>query len=133
MRGMIFSVLALTFLVSCDGTMHGVVRGTGEPVVFKYEQGLDSDIYTAVIGSETFKGRAVMVDANSTFGTIFGANGSNFFSGQSFTGRLKAVMHGSKGSTLRCLMQYADASGFTTSGGVGECKHSDGRTIDVVW
>ena len=31
------------------------------------------------------------------------------------------------------MLQFADASGFTTSGGVGECIHSDGRMIDVVW
>ena len=30
-------------------------------------------------------------------------------------------------------MQYADSSGFTPTGDVGECLHSDGRVIDVVW
>ena len=46
---------------------------------------------------------------------------------------LKATLIGSKGSTLKCLMQYADSTGLKLFGGVGECIHSDGSVIDVVW
>ena len=30
-------------------------------------------------------------------------------------------------------MQYADSTGLTLFGGVGECIHSDGSVINVVW
>ena len=30
-------------------------------------------------------------------------------------------------------MQYADTTGLILFGGVGECVHSDGSVIDVVW
>jgi hypothetical protein len=132
----------VVFAISaCSGEMQGRVRGSGESVKFTYEQGLDSDMYTALIGSETFKGRAVMDGATSSFGTGFGTtfvngqaySGTTQIYSQTTTGNFVAVLLGDKGSSLQCQMRYADSSGFTTSGGVGLCKHSDGRVIDVVW
>jgi hypothetical protein len=129
---------------SLSGCMSGTMRGAmsdNQAVSFNYEQGFSSDTYTAVIDGEHFEGKAVMVDATTTFGTAFGSAysqyGSAFGSANSIafssSGKVKAVMIGSRGSTLRCLMNYADSSGITSSGGVGECIHSDGRRIDIVW
>ena len=140
MKKIAISVAFVLGLVGCGGDMSGV-SSKGEFVKFRYEQGMSSDTYYATIGSESFKGRAVMVDAKTTFGTAFGSAYSSYGSvvgtssavGFSSGGKVKAVMLGSQGSTLRCLMQYADSSGFTTAGGVGECIHSDGSRIDVVW
>ena len=114
--------------------MQGMIRGTGERVQFNYEQGLETDSYTAVIGSEQFKGKAVMDGSSSVVGTL---SGSSYLDTQIFgsisTNRVVAVLFGSKGSSLNCQMRYADSSGLTSSGGVGVCKHSDGRVIDVMW
>ncbi|AZY95977.1 hypothetical protein F1642_14770 [Paracoccus sp. NBH48] len=117
-------------LSACSGTMQGVTRGTGEAVQFSYQQGMDSDTLTAVIGSETFQGKAVQRGNRTMTATTW--SGESVF-GSSSTGDAVAVMIGSRGSSLSCQLQYADASGFTTSGGVGVCQHSDGRVIDVVW
>ena len=133
-------LLSIGLLAGCGGDM-SAISSKGKSVEFRYEQGMSSDTYFATVGNESFKGRAVMVDANSTFGTAFGSAYSSYGSvsgtastfGFSSGGKVKAVMIGSKGSTLRCLMQYADTSGFTTMGGVGECIHSDGSRIDVSW
>ena len=134
-------ILSFTLgLAGCGGDMSGI-SSKGETVKFRYEQEMASDTYYATIGSESFKGRAVMVDAKTTFGTAFGSAYSSYGSvvgtssvvGFSSGGKVKAVMLGNQGSTLRCLMQYADSSGFTTMGGIGECIHSDGSRIDVVW
>ena len=54
------------------------VSSNGEIAKFRYEQGLSSDSYYATIGSESFEGRAVMVDAQTTFGTAFGSAYSSF-------------------------------------------------------
>lgn len=113
--------------------MTGQIRGTGERVQFTYEQGLDSDTYTAVVGDETFNGRAVMDGARSAVATGIGADFDATLFGSTTTNRIVAILLGNKGSSLNCQMRYADSSGFTTSGGVGVCKHSDGRLIDVVW
>ena len=62
-----------------------------------------------------------------------GRDGLGRFIYQSLGEKVKAVMFGNQGSTLRCLMQKADSSGFTTMGGIGECIHGDGSRIEVVW
>ena len=124
---LLFSMFAV--LSGCGGNMQGVVRGTGQPVVFAYEQGMSSDSLTAVIDNETFTGRAVMRGASTTVGNF----GTTILTAFSSTGDVVATLIGNRGSTLSCQLQYADSSGFTTAGGVGVCQHSDGRTIDIVW
>lgn len=129
----LFLILAVVGISGCDGQMTGQIRGSGERIQFQYQQGIDSDTYTATINGENFAGKAVMDGATSGFGTAFGSDfGASVF-GSTTTNRLIAVMLGDKGSSLNCQMRYADSSGVTTSGGVGVCQHSDGRVIDIVW
>ena len=123
---LILSAMTAIALAGCAGQMQGTIRDDGTPVEFFYEQGAFADTYIAEIDGEHFSGRAVMVGARSTYSAFFGA-------AYTTTGHVQAIMLGNQGSTLRCRMQYADSSGFTTPGGVGECVHSDGRAIDVVW
>lgn len=124
---------ALALLAACGGTMQGVVRGEGSRVTFKYEQGLDRDFYEATIDGEHFKGQAVHADARTGVGVGFAAGTTVPVVTSSTSGNIVAVMFGDKGSTMRCNMNYADSSGFTTMGGVGLCQHSDGRRIDIMW
>ena len=98
--------LIVILLAGCAGQMQGIIRGEGIPVQFTYVQGAYSDSYTAQIDGEEFHGRAVMVGAKSTF-TLFGPITST-------TGKFQATMHGTRGSTLRCEMHYADQSGYTS-------------------
>jgi len=137
----VFFGLVIMCLTGCMSGDMQAVSNTGKPVKFRYEQGMSSDTYFAEVAGESFKGTAVMVDASTTFGTAFGSSYSSFGSvfgsatgvGFSSGGKLRATMLGDKGSVLRCIMQYADTSGFTSMGGIGECAHSDGSKIDVVW
>ena len=124
---------ALALLVGCGGTMDGVVRGEGTRVTFKFEQGMDRDFYQATIDGENFKGQAVQADARSSVGIGFAAGTTVPVFTSSTSGNVVAVMFGDRGSTMRCNMNYADSSGFTTLGGVGVCEHSDGRAIDIMW
>jgi len=130
-----FSVtISMLVLVSaCSGTMQGVIRGEGTPVVFEYEQGMDRDFYTTTIDGEKFSGHAVDVGATSGIGNVFTGNGvQNVFTTTS-SGNFVAVLLGDKGSSMRCEMNYADSSGMTSSGGVGRCEISDGSVIDITW
>ena len=111
--------------------MRGVVRQDGTPVKFQYEQGLDTDTYTAVLDGETFKGKSVFADSRS--GTAWGLDSGAVIFTETTSGHMLATLFGDKGATMRCNMHYADSSGFTTMGGVGVCQHSDGRVIDVMW
>lgn len=131
------ALASFSILTTCGGTMQGVVRGTGAPVKFSYEQGMTSDTLNAVIGNESFKGKSVQTGASSTYAsgitTGYGRTANTSIFGSSSTGAAVATLLGSKGSTLTCQLQYADTTGLTTMGGVGVCRHSDGRVIDVVW
>lgn len=140
-----FLLLPAALLSGCmNGDMRGVMSD-GTPLTMTYEQGMSSDTYKTTIAGESFVGRAVSVDQSVTFNNAFGtafatsgassasAFGSSFGIGSSMGGKFKAVLIGDKGSSLNCLMQYADASGFTSAGGVGECKHSDGRIVMINW
>lgn len=127
-------LLPLLALAACSGGMTGQIRGTGEKVPFTYEQGIDHDVYGTTIDGEVFSGKAVMDGSSTVVGNTFGANGFGpTMFGTGYTNRFVAVLLGNRGSSLNCQMRYADSSGFTTSGGVGVCSHSDGRLIDIVW
>ena len=123
----------LTLLVACAGTMQGVVRGEGTRVTFKYEQGIYRDFYEVTIDGEYFKGQAVHADARTGVGVGVADGTTVPVITSSTSGNIVAVMFGDKGSTMRCNMNYADSSGFTTMGGVGVCQHSEGRVIDIMW
>ena len=123
-------LIATVALSGCVGEMQGVERGSGKPIKFNFEQGLDSDVLTANINSEDFKGKSVQANSSAFFGNTFG--GAGFF-GTTSGSKYVATLFGSKGSTMRCDLTYADAGGFTGSGGVGVCQHSNGRLIDVMW
>jgi hypothetical protein len=133
-------VVSLALAGCMGGKMGGVISG-GQSITMNYEQGMSSDSYSTTIDGEYFEGKAVMVDATTTFGSAFGSAYSAYgatslnTSGFAFSssGKVKAVLIGSRGSSLKCLMNYADSSGFTSAGGVGECIHSDGRQLDFVW
>lgn len=141
MKSILLGAVLVATLSACGGNMQGVVRGSGQPVIFTYEQGMSSDSLTAEIDGETLAGKAVMRGASTTVGTAFGtatagtttAFGTSTLIGSSYTGDFVATLIGNRGSTLSCQLQYADSSGFTTAGGVGVCQHSDGRVIDIVW
>lgn len=122
------SALALA-LSACSGSMQGMVRGTGEPVAFSYEQGMSSDSLTATIDQEVFVGKSVMRGSSTAIGNV----GLSTLVASSYTGDFVAKLLGNRGSTLSCELQYADSSGLTTAGGVGVCQHSDGRLIDIIW
>jgi len=122
------SALGIT-LSACSGNMQGMVRGTGEPVAFSYEQGMSSDSLTATIDQEVFVGKSVMRGSSTAIGNV----GLSTLVASSYTGDFVAKLLGNRGSTLSCELQYADSSGLTTAGGVGVCQHSDGRLIDIIW
>ena len=142
------TVLAVAILLSgCSGKMNGMIRNDGTRVSIEYEQGMDHDkLRVTMPDGEIFTGKVVMVGASSGFVTGFGSAsaysssgtyasgaGSTFGVVHTYTGSMQGVLFGDKGHTLRCRFQYADQSGFTTAGGVGICKTSDGRVIDIQW
>ena len=141
MKKSLVTLPAFLLIAACmTGNMKGVTSD-GKPIVFDYKQNALSDTYYTTIDGESFEGKAVSVDDSVTFGTAFGTAynsygatfGNSFGAGFSSGGKYKAIMIGNAGSSLKCIMEYADSSGITNFGGVGECVHSDGRTLLVQW
>lgn len=131
------TILAITILLAgCAGTMDGMIRNSGERITISYQQGMEHDDLTVVMpGGEIFKGKAVMFGKSTSIGwaTTTGNTGTAFGVVETYTGNVRAVLFGDRNNTMRCSLQYADSSGFTTSGGIGLCETSDGRVIDVLW
>jgi hypothetical protein len=69
-KSIILGAVLVATLSACSGNMQGVVRGTGQPVTFAYEQGTSSDSLTAEIDGVAFAGKAVKGDCNPAFATL---------------------------------------------------------------
>ena len=122
---LVLSAMTAIVLAGCSGHMQGTIRDEGTPVQFSYKPGAFAHVFIAEIDGERFSGRAPPVGTKSY---RFPVSGSVYTA----VGNVYAIMRGDRGSTLRCVMRYADSTGSTTSGVLGECFHSDGRIIDVV-
>ena len=120
-------------LVGCAGVITGL-DSTGQRVTIDYTQGAVSDNYSLTYRGEYFEGKAVGVNQGTNV-TTFVAPGGNIVQGfgTSGNGLFKATLIGDKGSILKCEMNYASSSGYTPSGGIGTCIHTDGTTIELVW
>lgn len=138
MRLLLLSALGFSVLAGCSGSMQGVIAGSSERPQISYEQGMDSDnLQIAMPSGEVFQGKLVHAGRVDTvgFGTAVSgldtATGTYF--GTSTTGRMVGKLLSNQGRVMDCQMQYADASGFTTAGGVGQCQVLGGERIDIVW
>lgn len=141
------TVFVAVLLAGCSGTMNGMIRGSGQIVQVQYEQGALTDSLTLQMpDGEIFKGKAVPVGrsvtstntfgsatAYSSRGTVASGFGSGFGTSTSSNGQFQALLFGNKGSSMKCQLQYADAKGLTTAGGVGTCEASTGKVIDLQW
>ena len=134
MKYLIFFAISMVVLSACSGTMNGVIRGDGTKIDIAFEEGMNASTLSSNIDGELFTGKAVLADQSSFTGTSFDSDfDSTTIFGSTTTGRAAATLLGTRGSTLTCRLQYASPDGLIGLGGVGVCKHSDGRTIDVVW
>jgi hypothetical protein len=91
------------------------------------------DLVVVMPDGEKFTGKAVMAGNSSSIGWGTSGNSSAFGVIQTYTGNMWAVLFGDRNNTMQCKLQYADSSGYTSSGGVGLCETSDGRLVDVLW
>ena len=127
----LLGIVATTLLLGCGGTMQGTVLGDGTPLQFQYGHGMNRNSYTATLGDESFSGQAVDANTRHGFETVFETEGFSNVYTSTWGLEFVAVLHGDRGSNMRCELSYADSSGSSPLGTVGVCRHSDGRIIDV--
>jgi hypothetical protein len=135
-------VLAIVFasavVCGCSGSMQGVIAGSSERPQITYQQGMDSDdLRVAMPNGEVFQGKVVHAGRMETvgFGTAVSGldSASGTYFGTSSTGQMVGKLFSDRRRVMDCQMQYADSSGFTTAGGVGQCQIVGGERIDIVW
>lgn len=134
------SLLSVTLLTACSGTMQGMVQQGGESVSLQFEDtGFGyGKLKTILSDGETFEGKFVE-ESSSGIGTGFGAAwsgnttvyGTTFGTVESYSGNIEAVLLGTNKHTMKCRFRAADSMMGLPSGGVGMCQVSDGRVIDI--
>jgi hypothetical protein len=134
MRSMI--ALSLLLLAACSADMRGAVHSSaGQPLgpaKFHYEEtGIGSGSITAALpDGELFNGSYTAVTAlSSSSGWAKSDSGWAYVSGTSTanSGQFEAVLLGDRGHSMQCLFRGGPF------GGVGTCRVSDGRMIDMQW
>lgn len=129
-----FVVLSVFLVSSCEGEMQGVIQGSKERPKIEYTQGLESDALKVTLpNGEVFNGKLVFANQTSAFVTGMMGTDSAFGYGSASDGKMIGKLFSDRGRVMNCSMQYANAGGETSSGGVGECQIVNGEKIDVLW
>lgn len=130
-------------LVGCEST--GTIRGIsseGRSVQMDYKQEFqenDGVLKVTMQDGETFSGKfvqksssrsgdelAIAIGSSSNDSIIF--NGSTTVSSQA-----EALLIGNKGSTMKCIFQLSNPESGIDGGGIGSCKISTGKSINMTF
>ena len=113
-------------LAGCAGTMHGVVRGTGEAVVIEVSEAANhGDLTVRLPDGELFKGKAVTIPEST-------GDRQSHANRPAARRRFEAVLFGDRGRTMYCQFRYAGQGESVWLGVTGRCETSDAMLIDVV-
>jgi len=133
----IFAAVLLLATIGCTGTMDGVIQQDAARIQITYTDSrvAVAELLTEFPSGEHFRGKSERLDTKQeamSAGAAGGKDESNFFPAlQTFPGNAKAVLSGSRGSTMACRFKLTDIILGFASGGFGICQMSDGRVIDV--
>ena len=122
-------LLILVGLSGCSGTMSGMDRQSGERINIDFEDtGFGYGKLTATASDgEIFTGKFI---ENSSSASISNANNETSTATMN-SGVVTAVLFGSNNHSMNCVFKTMDPGIGLPSGGVGQCRISDGRTIDI--
>lgn len=128
-------------LVACEST--GVIEGVsdGDVVRMEYQQGFmesDGKLSLTLPDGEHFEGKFVQSSQVSEgdeirIGESSGDDAWVFADSTRRSSAAKALLLGDRGRNMKCQFQFSSARWGIEDGGIGECKASDGQTIEVVF
>ncbi len=134
--------LLLLILTGCEstGSIQGVSTG-GSNVSFEYTQDIfanDGKLTVNMPDGEVFNGKFVQQSSSksgSTWSIGESSNDDAFLLGDSTTtsSKTQALLIGNRGNSMKCQFQFSDPSFGIDGGGIGSCKISDGREINLVF
>lgn len=120
-------------LAACSGEMQGLVQSpTGQPAGAARAEWQGDGFGGATItvympDGEVFQGGATSVETTST--TSGWAGGTSLYATQKVgSGEGVATLLSDEGHSMQCLFR-----GDATTHGVGQCRVSDGRVVDLTW
>ncbi|GAA6154066.1 hypothetical protein [Pseudoteredinibacter isoporae] len=128
-------------LAACEsnGVIEGVSRG--EVVRMEYQQGFfdnDGKLTLIMPNGERFEGKFVQGSTSTDGDEIRIGESSNddswvLMDSEQRSSSAKALLLGDKGRSMKCEFQFSSARGGIDDGGIGECKLSDGKKVEVVF
>lgn len=132
---------AILGLAACEST--GVIEGVsgGDVVRMEYQQGfMDSDgkLSLTLPDGERFEGKFVQGSQVSEgdeirIGESSGDDMWVFGDSTQRSSSAKALLLGDRGRNMKCQFQFSSARWGIEDGGIGECRASDGQTLEVVF
>ena len=137
---LIFSQMTL-MLVGCEST--GTIRGVseGRSVQMEYEQGFlenDGILKVTMQSGETFSGKFVQ-KSSSKSGDAWNIGESSdddsliLSDSTTISSQAEAILIGNKGNTMKCKFQLSDPESGIDGGGIGSCRTSTGKMINMTF
>ena len=140
--------LQLAFMLAgCEST--GTIRGVSEAgsVKMNYKQEFDANDGTLKVtmpSGETFSGKFVQKSSSKSgdellLGKLLNADGNDdddsiaFNDSTTVSSQAEALLIGNKGHTMKCKFQLSDPESGIDGGGIGSCKVSNGKTINMTF
>jgi len=125
-----------------SGTIRGV-SGDGGSVQMKYKQLFQETngvLKVTMQDGEIFSGKFVQKSSASSgdelaiaIGKISGNDSLAFNDSTTVSSQAEALLIGDRGSTMKCKFQLSDPESGIDGGGIGSCKTSKGKTINMTF
>jgi len=140
----IFIILnAALMLAGCESS--GTIRGMSEggSVQMEYEQGFqenDGTLKVTMKDGETFSGKFVQKSSSKSGDGISIAIGKSsdndtiiLDDSTTVSSQAEALLIGNRGSTMKCRFQLSNPESGIDGGGIGSCKTSKGKSINMTF
>ena len=137
---LIFSQITL-MLVGCEST--GTIRGVseGRSVQMEYKQGFlenDGILKVTMQNGEIFSGKFVQKSSSKSgdawkIGESSGDDNLILSDSTTVSSQAEAILIGNKGTTMKCKFQLSDPESGIDGGGIGSCRTSTGKMINMTF
>ena len=133
----VFAALLMAAAAGCTGKLNGVIKRDAQRVDILYTDSrlANAELVVVMPDGERFSGKSEKLGKKEAMAEASGTDdtdeGTRFKEVLAFSGNAQATLSGNRGNVIKCRFRITDTIMGFSSGGVGLCQISDGRTIDV--
>jgi hypothetical protein len=133
----VFAALLMAATAGCTGKLNGVIKRDAQRVDILYTDSrlANAELVAIMPDGERFSGKSERLGKNEAMAEAFGTDdaedSTHFKEVLAFSGNAQATLSGNRGNVIKCRFRITDILMGFSSGGVGLCQISDGRTIEV--